>query len=140
MPPQPEVEETVRSPMSPAELPTLLVVDDDAAIRSSLRDVLEAEGYGVHTAGDGAAALALLRSLDGALPTLILLDLSMPVMDGWSFFAALRADQRLQRIPVVIITATRSLAAAPVAAGYMAKPIDLGRLLETVQRVHAAIV
>lgn len=113
--------------------PHVLVVDDDPDIREGIADVLEVSGYTVSMAENGRAALALLRG--GPLPALILLDLMMPVMDGWEMLAALRAEPRLAGVPVVILTAMDQ-SKVPVAAGYLRKPFDLDDLVSVVER-HA---
>src|SRR5574340_1100683 len=82
----------------------VLLVEDDAAIRDALRELLEAEGFVVQGAANGREALARLRA-GGHRPRLILLDLMMPVMDGWEFRQAQRGDPALARIPVVVLTA-----------------------------------
>ena len=113
----------------------VLVVEDDQEIRDTLREVLEDHGYEVIWAENGAEALDRLR---GALsPRLILLDLMMPVMDGWEFSKALRAEPRLAGIPVVIISADHGLeqkTSALAVDGYLAKPFHLDALLATVNR------
>jgi CheY-like chemotaxis protein len=111
------------------------VVDDDPDIREVLGDVLEGEGYGVVTAENGAVALERLRS--GKRPCLILLDLMMPVMDGWQFEEQRAKDAALSRIPVVILSGAgraRLDAAGRNAAGALTKPVALGQLLDTVAR------
>ncbi|MBF5046270.1 response regulator [Aggregicoccus sp. 17bor-14] len=117
--------------------PQVLVVDDDADLRQAVCELLEDEGYRVQTAQHGAAALALLRA-SSTLPQLILLDLMMPVMDGWQFREAQAADPRLARIPVVVLTASRNLHDSPPlqvdALAY--KPVQLEQLLHLVQ-AHA---
>jgi CheY-like chemotaxis protein len=113
----------------------ILVVEDDDTVREALAMVLEHEGYRVGVAADGAEALALLRG--GLSPCLILLDLMMPVMDGWQFRREQLNDPRLAPIPVVVVSAhTRAaeFAAAPGIADVIAKPIDFDRLLDTLQR------
>src|ERR1700733_15191359 len=112
----------------------LLVVEDDPDHREIVRDILEEEGYRVDTAIHGQDALTRLASMSGALPDLILLDMLMPVMDGWAFMAALKERPALSAIPVLVTSCggDRVLSAAPVAAGYLAKPLDRSRLLETI--------
>ncbi len=110
----------------------VLVVDDEPDIRSILCDVLENEGYVVCGAGNGREALELLRS--GERPSLILLDLMMPVMDGWSFLRALRNDEQLAEIPVLVVSASADLGIPDEASAFVPKPIDLGELSETVAR------
>ena len=82
---------------------SVLVVDDDAAIRSALTSMLQDEGFQVSTANDGAQALSYLRA--GLRPCAIILDLMMPVMDGWDFRAVQRRDPTLATIPVIVVTA-----------------------------------
>lgn len=112
--------------------PCLLIVDDDRDHRETVRDVLEEEGYVVETAVHGRDALS--RLLDGTRPDLILLDLRMPEMDGWAFMAEMKARADLAQIPVVVTTQAgeRVLNSAPVSAGYLAKPLDRARLLQTI--------
>lgn len=114
---------------------TILVVDDDQGIRESLGAVLEGEGYRVRLAANGEAALGVLRS-DPALPDLILLDLMMPVMDGWQFRSRQLQDQRLREIPVVIISAggnVRQKAENLSAVGWLRKPLMIPVLLREVE-------
>jgi len=110
----------------------ILVVDDDADHRATLCTVLEESGYRVDGAHQGQAALD--RMLAGELPDLILLDLCMPVMDGWAFSAALKEHPHLARIPVVVMSGRGegALSAAPVSAGYLLKPLDLKQVLEII--------
>lgn len=81
----------------------IMIVDDDADIRETVRSILEDEGFEVCDAANGLEALELLR--DGAAPAVILLDLGMPVMNGQEFRAAQRAEPDLAAIPIVVITA-----------------------------------
>jgi two-component system chemotaxis response regulator CheY len=112
----------------------ILVVDDDEAIRELIAIVLSDEGYGVQTARHGAEALDLI-DLDP--PDLILLDMRMPVMDGWQFSRTYRQRSSL-RAPIVAHTAGRDsldAAAQIAAADYLAKPFELERLLDVVARL-----
>lgn len=107
---------------------TVLIVDDDADIRAVLSEFLEDEGYAVVTAVDGADALRYLRTQ--APPTMVLLDLMMPVMDGFQFREEQRGDASIASIPVVIMTASGAF--EPSVFGVddiVAKPIELDRLL-----------
>lgn len=110
---------------------TLLVVDDDADIRAVLQDFLEGEGYDVATAGNGREALTVLR--ENGVPCVILLDLMMPIMDGWQFLEFKNTDEQLARIPVVVISAYRDQLPRQGIAEVLAKPIDVDRLLTVVQ-------
>lgn len=117
----------------------VLVVDDDRAIRETLRAVLEEEGYAVVEAADGRRALEILRA--EAAHHLVLLDLRMPVMDGAAVLRTVAADQRLAtRHAYAIITANPEL--VPAALGgtngrlsipVLLKPFDLDAVLETVE-------
>jgi signal transduction histidine kinase len=112
----------------------ILVIDDDPDIRSSLEDILRDSGYVTTAAADGKAALESLRRAAGA--DLILLDLMMPVMDGWRFRLEQRKDAALRRIPVIALSASSSAQAAAVDAdAYLAKPFAIETLLGTIQEV-----
>jgi len=115
--------------------PSVLVIDDDPDILEVTRFVLENAGYRVATAANGADALASLRGK--AKPGLILLDLMMPVMNGWEFRAEQTRDPELASVPVVIITGAGNAAAraAPAGvAGLLEKPVELDTLLSAVGR------
>jgi CheY-like chemotaxis protein len=107
-------------------------VEDDCDTREMLERYLELEGFDVQTAPNGAAALTLLRQ--DAAPSVILLDLMMPVMNGWQFRDAQQQDARLSAIPVVVVTAAGPRVDIPSidADGWLAKPVDLDQLLTTV--------
>jgi DNA-binding response OmpR family regulator len=114
----------------------VLVVDDDTDILHTLALCLSAEGLRVATASNGREALAVL---DRELPSLILLDLMMPVMDGWQFVRELDARGRPD-IPLLILSADRHIARHAhelKAHAYLAKPFDLDDLLEKVREVAA---
>jgi CheY-like chemotaxis protein len=115
---------------------TVLLVEDDEDIRSSIAEVLADEGFDVVGAADGDEALRYLRAA-AELPRLILLDLMMPVMDGWAFRAAQLDDERLAKIPVVILSAAadvRRHAAQLRVNEYLVKPLDVPLLLNTIER------
>jgi CheY-like chemotaxis protein len=115
--------------------PTVLVVDDDGDIRDALCLVLEHNGYRALAASNGEEALSRLRS-DGAVD-LILLDMMMPVMDGWGFRKSQPEGPAFVKIPVIVLTGDgrASFKAADIgAAGYLRKPLDLGDLLAVVAR------
>src|SRR5919198_3303048 len=112
----------------------ILVVDDDELILNSVESTLADEGYPVVTATDGAAALDVVER---QLPALILLDMKMPILDGWAFAKAYR-EQPGPRAPIVVMTAAADAArrAADIGAeGYLAKPFDLEDLLTLVGRL-----
>ncbi|HEY7848390.1 MAG TPA: response regulator [Candidatus Limnocylindria bacterium] len=113
----------------------ILVVDDDAAIRSAVRDVLESEGLSVETASNGADALEKVRRVE---PSLVLLDMRMPVLDGWGFASALR--ERGVALPLVVMTAAADAsrwAAEIEAIGVVAKPFGVTELVRAVRRFSA---
>jgi CheY-like chemotaxis protein len=115
----------------------VLLVEDDLSIRDMLRELLEDEGYQVRSAGNGRDALACLRA--GVPTRLILLDLMMPVMDGWAFREAQRADPALSPIPVIVLSADDALSEKALgmsAAAWLSKPFELGVLLDAIHR-HA---
>ncbi|HEV2669534.1 MAG TPA: response regulator [Gemmatimonadales bacterium] len=116
---------------------SLLLVDDDADVRMTLRDFLEEEGFVVHTARDGQHALHVLEKI-GA-PDLILLDYKMPVMDGKQFLAMQRRMPKVQSVPVVLLSAaTREWSGAHLEVEeVLSKPIDLEALVRTVSRICA---
>ena len=112
----------------------LLVVEDDETILASLSDFLRDEGAVLTTAANGRDALAMLRTAEP--PDLILLDLMMPVMDGWEFRIAQRADRALAGIPIIALSADASAKARAIAAdGYLRKPIDLPGLVVSIRSV-----
>lgn len=111
----------------------VLVVDDEADLLEVMRFVLESEGFVVETTRNGLEALSHLRG--GKLPDLVLLDLMMPVMNGWEFLKEIAKAPSLAAIPIVVLTAAGVTAVAG-ALEVLHKPIDLGLLVATVER-HA---
>jgi two-component system, chemotaxis family, chemotaxis protein CheY len=111
----------------------VLIVDDDGAIRQLLKSVLEGEGFGVDEAINGADAMDRLQDTQ---PDAILLDLMMPVMDGWTFLdkcRALRTD-----IPVVVMSASHDFPQGPQVRASFRKPFDLDEVLRAVDSAIAA--
>ena len=123
--------------IAPEECPrTVLVVEDNEATREALALILSGDGYHVATAADGRSALDQLRA-GGDRPCLILLDLMMPVMDGWQFREEQRRDRSLADIPVVVCSAAGDLqrrGAALGAQAYLEKPVEPTDLLDTIHR------
>jgi signal transduction histidine kinase len=112
----------------------LMVVEDDKPIREALGQLLRDEGFETDLCDNGARALERLRTT--AAPDLIILDLRMPVMDGWEFRATQRSDPALASIPVLAISADGSAQAKAVhAAAYLRKPLRAEELLSTVRRI-----
>jgi two-component system, chemotaxis family, chemotaxis protein CheY len=111
----------------------ILVVDDDEGIREFVQTVLSDEGYEVRTAWHGAAALELLEQVS---PSVILLDMRMPVMDGWEFARQYR-ERPGPHAPIIVVTAARDAddRAAQIAAdGVLPKPFRLHQLLALVDQ------
>ena len=114
---------------------SVLVVEDDLDIRESLEQILEIEGYQPLLAENGQAAVEILEH--GARPCLILLDLMMPVMNGWEFLEQSRKDSHINEIPIVLISGqvvARETAALWGLAGYVEKPIKIDSLIQTVKK------
>ena len=115
---------------------SILIVEDDAAIAESLKELLETEGYRVKWAANGRKALELLRKTPN-LPNLIVLDLMMPHMDGYQFRAEQEMDPKLSLIPVVLMTADGHIEAKTFKIGakaYLNKPLDIDQVLAAVRK------
>jgi CheY-like chemotaxis protein len=114
----------------------ILVIDDDATARELIADQLKAEGFSVVTASGGVEGLKRAKELR---PTAITLDVMMPDIDGWAVLAALRQDNELAEIPVIMVTIVdeRRRGVALGAAGYLTKPIDRDRLHRLVGRFRS---
>lgn len=107
-----------------------MIVDDEADLRETLKDLLEIYGYAVITASNGREALELLKRQD--VPCLVLLDLMMPVMNGWEFLEALQAERPADadELPIVVISAAADVADVERRYGchVMRKPLNLKHL------------
>ncbi|WP_019499868.1 response regulator [Pseudanabaena sp. PCC 6802] len=115
---------------SSKQLPTLLVVEDAPDNLALIEQIFDGSDYIIQSAHDGMAAMAWLEQ---NMPDLILLDLSLPAMDGWEVARRLKADDRTKDIPIVAITANAMLGdkEAAIAAGcddYLPKPLDIEQL------------
>jgi CheY-like chemotaxis protein len=113
----------------------LLIVEDDRELRDVLKWFLDNDGYATNVVGNGQEALEYLRAAP-QLPRLILLDLQMPVMDGWQFLRERAGDPSMAAIPVLVLTAEsgadrRSLGVAEC----LAKPVDVTALLERIAQL-----
>lgn len=110
----------------------ILVVDDDARALRAMSELLEFEGFSVLTAQNGSDALNKMRNADHI--SLVLLDLWMPVMDGWEVLRRKKSDADIAEIPVIVLSAV-----APVsldgADEVLRKPVDLGHFVDTVRRL-----
>jgi CheY-like chemotaxis protein len=123
---------TSQPPISARKL-LLLVVEDDAVLRSELKEMLESDGYRVLLADDGQGALSVLSQLQ---PHLILLDLMMPVVSGWEVLAAIDQNPALSDVPVVVMSAYADQAPRGV-AHVLKKPFSLEALRRIVQKYCA---
>jgi CheY-like chemotaxis protein len=112
----------------------VLVVDDDPDILEALSEILEAEGFEIRRARNGKEAL---ERLEPDPPQLILLDLMMPVMDGWEFAQRMRQRPSVAGIPLIVLSADRNVGSKATdigAVGHLAKPFELNDLLDMVRR------
>jgi CheY-like chemotaxis protein len=109
----------------------ILVVDDEPAIRDTLKDLFEDEGFAVDVAEDGAQALATLN--ERGPHNLVVFDLFMPNVDGHELYQTLRAEPRFANMPLIISTAHPS--EAPPGVLVMRKPVDVNVLLNAVKRL-----
>ena len=116
---------------------SILVVEDDSGIRESLVECLAGEGYAVELAADGAEGLERLRA---RRPDLVVLDLVMPIMNGAELVEAVGRDAALRSVPILLMTAAMPAPGEqiPPVAGYLAKPFELGELLDAVERLCGA--
>jgi CheY-like chemotaxis protein len=115
----------------------ILIADDKATGRELVRTILENHGYTVFEAADGAEALQRAQEVN---PDLIILDLHMPVLDGFGVIEVLRRDERFAATPVMALTASammgdRERAMASGFTGYITKPIRLNALRSEVDRL-----
>lgn len=110
------------------ELKSILVIEDDDDIRQVIRVYLEIEGYPVITAANGKQGLELLSQ--GPRPGLIILDLMMPIMNGWEFVDLLQSDDALASIPVIVVTADTARIRSIRARRVIHKPFDPDVLYE----------
>jgi CheY-like chemotaxis protein len=115
----------------------ILIVEDDEDIRSDLIAILSVKGYSVAGSANGQEALAHLRapSTSVAPPAVILLDLRMPVMNGWEFLAAQKEDPALSAIPVIICSGDGNVDPKSMsAAGFLRKPFELSHLFSLLKQ------
>ena len=108
----------------------VLVVDDDGELRDVLRESVELDGHTALVASNGREALRVLRE-QGA--DVVVLDLMMPVMNGWQFLEAVRAEPRLAQVPVIVISAAARPPPAPIQA-YLPKPFEFDVLASEIRR------
>jgi len=111
----------------------VLIVEDDADLREMMAQLLSLEGYQAYTVGNGREALEYMNR--GDFPDVILLDLMMPVMDGWEFRRHQQQDPEMAGVPVVVLSALDPSRAGDLDANaFLKKPLDFDRLLELVRQ------
>ena len=116
----------------------VMIVEDDSDTQEALRDILSQFGYRSIAASNGQEALERLRAKGEPRPCIILLDVMMPVMDGWQFRAEQRKDPAIASIPVIFVTAdlrAREEVANTGGAGFIPKPVQVGDLMQAVRAV-----
>jgi DNA-binding response OmpR family regulator len=109
----------------------ILLVEDEDELRDVLTDILEDEGYDVIPASNGKQARDYL---DTARPSVIILDLMLPIMNGWEYLRALRSDERFASIPVLVTTGV-DRDRPPGASAILKKPYSVGELVEILGRL-----
>ena len=120
--------------LPPSPVPTVLVIDDDPGIRRLMTSFLKLEGFAPVTAANGKEALAYLRN--GGAVNVILLDLRMPVMDGWTFRREQRRDPAIADIPVVVLSgADAEHAPELAAAAWFDKPVSVSQVISVIPRL-----
>jgi CheY-like chemotaxis protein len=122
--------------LEPGERNRILIIDDSADVRDTLAELLDITGYEVECAANGQEALGQLRA--GVRPQLILLNLMMPVVNGWVFRQVQKQDPALASIPVVVMSAVEDLPSYErdlEAVACLRKPVDVEELLATIARI-----
>jgi two-component system chemotaxis response regulator CheY len=117
-----------------------LIVDDDSDTREALTELLTLRGFTGRSAENGRVALQLMRSRS-RLPRLVLLDIIMPVLDGWGFLLERSKDSRILTVPVIVISASLGIEKRARLAGVhsvMHKPLDPGHLLSVIEPILSA--
>lgn len=120
---------------------SVLIIEDDEGVRDSLAELLTEEGYDVKVASEGSEALALMQ--EEPLPSLILLDLMMPTMNGGEFRKRQLSDPRLASIPVIVVSArpdVGQVAKELAAEDYLMKPMSFEALIHVVQNRAITVV
>lgn len=114
----------------------ILIIEDNPAVVDTMKSVLELEGFTVYTASNGAEGIEQLVKIGSAC--VILLDMMMPVMNGWHFLDYQRNSPKYSNIPVVVVSAFGDIARSVKPDDFIPKPVKLDLLLETVQKYCAA--
>src|SRR5688572_13209265 len=108
----------------------VLVVEDDQEIREILTEVLTDNGYEVETAANGREALDLINT---SMPCVMLLDLMMPIMNGWQLLGELEAQGSVPALPVVVVSAAQESVPPKGSRDFLPKPIAIERLLKAIK-------
>ena len=116
----------------PNNYKSILIIEDNFEIRESLKIALEMEGFSVFLAENGKIGLEKLAVIP--TPCVILLDLMMPVMNGWEFIEIISKDIMLSTIPIIVVSAFGEKNTNPKPSAYIQKPIDLDALLSAVSK------
>lgn len=111
---------------------TILIIEDNADIRESLRMVLELKGNQVFEAANGEEGLNFLHKM---IPDIILLDLMMPVMNGWKFIEAVAQNQIFSTIPIIVLSAYADKTPTIQANAFLLKPVDINHLFDTISAI-----
>jgi DNA-binding response OmpR family regulator len=117
----------------------ILIVEDDESIREALMDLLQGEGYLISVAANGQIGIDFLRQAE-ELPSLILLDLMMPVKDGFTFREEQLGDDRLNKVPVLVMSADPTMLTKKdrlKANVYMKKPLEISQMLRSIAELVA---
>lgn len=119
-----------------SKVPYIFIIDDSIDLRELMAQFFESEGYEVQVAADGQEGLNKLREAQ-TLPCVILLDLMMPVMDGFKFGAEIARDERLSKVPLLIMTADANAeekAKRVGAHGWLKKPVGVDTLIAVAEK------
>ncbi len=119
---------------SPSQSAPILVVDDDADAREAMTMMLRLEGYDVREAANGREALESMRQ---SRPSALVLDLTMPVMDGWTVRREMKADPALAAIPVLVVSGVADIGPELSDCAVLKKPVDTSRLMAELRRCAA---
>lgn len=111
----------------------ILIIEDDSDIRMSLRQILELEEMNAIVADNGQQGLDQLNTHSDV--QVVLLDMMMPIMDGWEFLKRMRSNEKWAHIPVIAISAAGLKASSVNANVFLKKPLDLDLLLDTIRRL-----
>lgn len=114
---------------------SILIIEDNAAVVSTMKSILELEGYTVHTASNGQEGIEELQRIGPCC--VILLDMMMPVLNGWHFLDFQRSRPEFSATPVIVISAFGEIARSVKPNDYIPKPVKLDVLLTTVQKYCA---